>query len=84
MVLSDQDYAGIYKIIDNNRNHERVVRYIKDNVLSDLSNNTAYLDIGAGDGKITCQIAPYFKEIMAIEPNPVFLKVLEAQKMQSV
>ncbi|MBK2126273.1 class I SAM-dependent methyltransferase [Fangia hongkongensis] len=80
MVLSDQDYAGIYKIIDNNRNHERVVRYIKDNVLSDLSNNTAYLDIGAGDGKITCQIAPYFKEIMAIEPNPVFFEGLRGTK----
>ena len=46
--------------------------------------NDFLIDIGANIGLISCQCGNLFSEVHMFEPNPIILKVLEANSMLSI
>ena len=54
---------------------------IKEHILPQLKHRSIFLDIGANVGNHTAALGPFFEEVIAFEPNPRTVKILEANAM---
>lgn len=75
-IHTPQQYAEIYQILQKHDNSRQIVDYIKQAILPEITPN-AYLDIGAGEGKITRNLLQFFDQTTAVEPNPEYTNYLQ-------
>ena len=54
---------------------------IQQHILPQLKHKSIFLDIGANVGNHTAALGPFFEEVIAFEPNPRTVKILEANAM---
>lgn len=71
-ILDQEEYAEVYQLLMENYDqsqaiYQQVQPYIK-------FQHQRYLDIGAGDGKLTARMAPHFSAVTVLEPNKNFHK----------
>ncbi|WP_192485256.1 MULTISPECIES: class I SAM-dependent methyltransferase [Cysteiniphilum] len=72
-----EQYANIYKILQKHDNSKQIIDHITKEILPTINCNR-FLDIGAGEGKITKKISPHFNNTLAIEPNPTYASLLKS------
>ena len=72
-----EEYANIYKILQKHDNSKQIIDHIIKEILPKIDCNH-FLDIGAGEGKITKEINQHFNNSLAIEPNPTYAHRLKA------
>lgn len=75
MHLSEQGYCDDYAKVTRNTEYLEIIEgVIRDHVFTEKFPYRKYLDIGAGNGLLTQQLAPEFDETTVVEPNPHFLE----------
>jgi ubiquinone/menaquinone biosynthesis C-methylase UbiE len=57
---------------------DRVIKIITSHL--DLNDTGRLLDIGCGDGRLTLPLAPYFKEVMAVDISPEMIAEAKARE----
>ena len=80
LAVFSQDYVGTSIFLEGFYElHE--LECITQYILPKLTNKSTFLDIGANVGNHTAALAPFFEQVIAFEPNPRTLKLLEANAM---
>lgn len=74
ITLEPHDYATAFRLLaTTSRHHTNIAAVIRDRVAKELPTDASLLDVGAGPGTVAREIAPLFRAITLIEPNPMQL-----------
>ncbi|MGE6763385.1 class I SAM-dependent methyltransferase [Corallococcus interemptor] len=69
--MSPQDYATAFRLLAASARHPQNIHHIVTERLSPtLSERPTLLDVGAGAGKVSEQLAPLFTSLTLLEPHP--------------
>ncbi|WP_116963610.1 class I SAM-dependent methyltransferase [Fastidiosibacter lacustris] len=75
-IHTPKQYAEIYKILQKHDNSKQIITHIQNTILPYIEKQY-FLDIGAGEGKITQHFISQFQNNTAIEPNSNYTKILQ-------
>jgi len=79
-VFNKKVETAFYKNDASSSYTEVLSNFIKETILPYLESKESFLDIGAGPGEITNQIAPHFNSSTIVEPNSLHKEKYTAQK----
>jgi 2-polyprenyl-3-methyl-5-hydroxy-6-metoxy-1,4-benzoquinol methylase len=76
--FNEEEYESVERIFANNTSYiDRLVDFVRMNVVSKEQSKKAFLDIGAGPGTIAERLSKFFTSITVIEPNSAFASIYQ-------
>lgn len=81
ITLSPQDYATAFRILAATARHPELLRkLLEEKLLSQLPPQPTLLDVGAGSGMVAERLAPLFRSLTLLEPNPAQIAGFQHEK----